>query len=223
MKEDELEFLPLIITENVVLFPGTVLQLQVISPKYIDLVLDTIRGNRKVAIALLKPFMMMKEKFPFFTIAGLGEISTYDKISDGVYEIMVRGIGRVEILNIVQSYPYYVVRASLLKELNYSDSNITIVKDKYAFKSLLREIMKFYSSKSKKLQQIINENIPTGEMIFKVANDLINDAYYKQKILEANDWRLRLKMINKILASIITLSFFLRDNNYNTPRKPELN
>lgn len=86
---------------GVVLFPGSMIPLQVFEPRYREMMQSVLEHpTPRLVIAHLKPgyadeYLGRPAVFP---VAGLGEVIASEKLEDGRYHILVRGVRRVEIL-----------------------------------------------------------------------------------------------------------------------------
>jgi len=114
---DELSIFPL---PNVTLFPGAALPLHVFEPRYRALVADALARRKILAVARLEPGFEphYDGRPPVFDVCGVGAIEHYKQRSDGRFDIELRGLARVRI---VEELPpvraYRQVRARLLEDL----------------------------------------------------------------------------------------------------------
>lgn len=93
---------------NVVLFPGVFLPLHVFEPRYRALVADALEGDRRIGMMLLQPGWESdyEGRPPLFPIGCSGAIVQADRLDDGRYHIMLRGLERVRVLEEDVSRPY---------------------------------------------------------------------------------------------------------------------
>lgn len=112
-----LEGLALFPLPDVVLFPNALLPLHVFEPRYRDMIADVLAGTRVLAVPRLRPGFEAdyQGRPPIFDTAGLGLCIASDKLPDGRYDIMVRGLGRVLIEDELPPHrSYRLARARLL-------------------------------------------------------------------------------------------------------------
>lgn len=84
---------------GVALFPGTPTPLHVFEPRYRALVRDALAGDRILAVPQLLSAEALREVHPSVRpVAGAGLIEEHQEHDDGRYDIMLRGIGRVRLL-----------------------------------------------------------------------------------------------------------------------------
>lgn len=89
---------------GVAMFPGTPTPLHVFEPRYRALVRDALAGDRILAVPQLMSAEGLREMHAQVRpIAGAGFIEEHEQHSDGKYDIVVRGIGRVRLLEELKS------------------------------------------------------------------------------------------------------------------------
>ena len=108
-----------------VLFPQVMQPLHVFEPRYRQLAADALAGDRYIAMALLKPgwekdYAGNPEIYP---VACLGRIVAEQQLPDGRYNLLLRGMSRVQI---VQEIPhtklYRKARVDLLVDVEVEKS-----------------------------------------------------------------------------------------------------
>ncbi len=112
-----LEALPIFPLPDVVLLPGAVLPLNVFEPRYRDMTRDALAGERLLGMARLRPGHAgdYDARPPVYDIVGLGRIITANKTGDGRYQMLLRGVARVRIVEeLPPDQSYRLVRAVLL-------------------------------------------------------------------------------------------------------------
>lgn len=107
--------LPLFPLPNVVLLPGGYLPLHVFEARYRCMVQDLL-SSRRFVLALLKPgweaeYFRTPEVYP---TACLAELIGHESLPDGRYNIVVRGLERIAILDELRDRPYRRVLGRVL-------------------------------------------------------------------------------------------------------------
>src|SRR5947207_4199041 len=94
------DLLPLFPLPNVVLFPNVFLPLHVFEPRYREMVADAIAGDRMIGMVLLQPGWEhdYEGRPPVYPIGSSGVITHFERLTDGRYNIMLRGLERFRIL-----------------------------------------------------------------------------------------------------------------------------
>jgi hypothetical protein len=95
------DLLPLFPLPNVVLFPNVFLPLHIFEPRYRDMVADALATDRLIGMALLRPGWEPHYEGtpPVFAMGCSGVITHVERLSDGRYDIVLRGVERFRILN----------------------------------------------------------------------------------------------------------------------------
>ena len=130
---------------DLVFFPHAALPLHIFEPRYRLMVEDALRGDRMIAMALLRPgwergYDGSPEVFP---LACAGIIEEEVLLPGGRFNIRLRGLARVEIRSFVRESPYRIASVRVLQDRNEEDGPLVVEEKKrlLAFCSgLLQEI-----------------------------------------------------------------------------------
>ena len=197
------DLLPILPLRNTVLFPGMVIPITVGRNKSIRLAQEYSRSNEPIGVVAQKDNDVeepqMEDMYPVGTLA---HILRFLSMPDGSVTIIVRGLKRFEIKELVQTEPYY---KAYVAEYVTNDFD-PIVTHKRNFSALIGSIRDTAISMIKKSPQIPQESAialrniesPTFLLSFIAAN-LSVTVEEKQKILEMADIEERAKLILKLL------------------------
>ncbi|HEY7171242.1 MAG TPA: LON peptidase substrate-binding domain-containing protein [Vicinamibacterales bacterium] len=102
------DLLPLFPLPNVVLFPNVFLPLHIFEPRYREMVADAIEGDRVIGMVLLRPGWERnyEGRPPIYPIGCSGVITHHEKLNDGRYNIILRGVERFQIIDEDHSRSY---------------------------------------------------------------------------------------------------------------------
>ena len=91
--------IPIFPLPNTVLFPNVFLPLHIFEPRYREMVADTLDGDRMIGMALLRPgWESDYEGRPaVFPIGCAGLITHHERLPDGRYNIILRGLQKFRI------------------------------------------------------------------------------------------------------------------------------
>src|ERR1700675_1270588 len=94
------ELLPLFPLPTVVLFPNVFLPLHVFEPRYREMVAHALAGDRMIGMVLLRPgWERDYEGRPaVFAVGCSGVMTPCERLTDGRYNIVLRGVERFRIL-----------------------------------------------------------------------------------------------------------------------------
>jgi Lon protease-like protein len=117
--------LPLFPLPNVVLFPNVFLPLHIFEPRYRDMVSDALDGDRMIGMVLLRPGWEgnYEGRPPVYPTGCSGLITHHERLPDGRYNIVLRGVEKFRILEEVEEVneegatsSYRVARVEILHE-----------------------------------------------------------------------------------------------------------
>jgi ATP-dependent Lon protease len=109
--------LPILPLRDAVVFPLTAVPLAVGTPRSVRLVDDVMRGNRLLAlVAQRDPQAEPATLADLHGVGTVGMIHQLARVPDGSVRLMVQGIERVRLLDLVGSEPYLVARVEVARE-----------------------------------------------------------------------------------------------------------
>src|ERR1700733_11034888 len=84
---------------NLVFFPQVMQPLHVFEPRYRQMTADALAGDRLIALVLTKPGWEADYAGspPVHSVACLGKIVADQQMKDGRYNILLRGLSRIQI------------------------------------------------------------------------------------------------------------------------------
>jgi uncharacterized protein len=94
------DLLPLFPLPNVVLFPNVFLPLHIFEPRYREMVADALATDRLIGMVLLRPGWDKdyEGRPPVYPIGCTGVVTHAERLNDGRYNIVLRGVERFRIL-----------------------------------------------------------------------------------------------------------------------------
>lgn len=107
------ELVPIFPLPEVVLFPHAILPLHVFEPRYRDMMADALAGSRIIAVGLLKPGfepLYYTRRAPIHGTVGLGHILEAEELTNGNYNMLLRGIARAVVEEESSDRPYRIGR-----------------------------------------------------------------------------------------------------------------
>ncbi len=112
------DLLPLFPLPNVVLFPNVFLPLHVFEPRYRDLVADAAGADRLIGMVLLRPGWEgeYEGRPPVYSVGCSGVITHMERLHDGRYNIVLRGLERFRVLSEDTGRSYRRARVERLVE-----------------------------------------------------------------------------------------------------------
>jgi Lon protease-like protein len=207
--------LPIFPLPDVVLFPHTMLPLHIFEPRYRQMVQECLAGDKRLAMALLKPGWE-KDYYgrpPVHPIAGAGEIIRHEALPDGRFNILVRGTMRIGVTTeLPPDKPYRIVRARPLAD-RFADEDpgalaTRIERLKVFYLRILSEVQKGQGETAKIFSGVKDPAI----IVDRIAGAAISDTEDRQKVLECVEVSARLSLVQEFLVGILA-----RLSDRNTP------
>jgi Lon protease-like protein len=102
------DLLPLFPLPGTVLFPQVFLPLHVFEPRYREMVADALNGDRLIGMVLLRPGWQQdyEGRPPVYPVGCSGVITHVDRLPDGRFNIVLRGLDRFRIVSEDHSRTY---------------------------------------------------------------------------------------------------------------------
>jgi len=198
------DLLPLFPLPNVVLFPNVFLPLHVFEPRYREMAAEAIAGDRMIGIVLLRPGWEhdYEGRPPVYPIGSSGVITHFERLSDGRYNIILRGLERFRILEEDTSRIY---RRGIVERLADgalgTDDRAVIRRLRAKLEALLAPAV------AKAGADVINASAMGDEdLINALAQYLDLEPLEKQALLERNCLRSRAESLVELLEMKIMMS-----------------
>jgi hypothetical protein len=124
------DLLPIFPLPNVVLFPNVFLPLHIFEPRYREMVADALKSDRLIGMVLLRPgWQRDYEGRPsVYPIGCSGVITHVDRLADGRYNIVLRGMQRFRILEEDTRLSYRRARIEQLPESACCDEDSVAIR-----------------------------------------------------------------------------------------------
>lgn len=94
------DLLPIFPLHNVVLFPNVFLPLHIFEPRYREMVADAVASDRMIGMVLLRPGWEQdyEGRPPIYPTGCSGVITHVERLADGRYNIVLRGVERFRVI-----------------------------------------------------------------------------------------------------------------------------
>ncbi len=171
---------------NLVLFPQVMQPLHVFEPRYRQMTADALDGDHLIALALLQPGWEADYagKPAVHPIACLGRIVADQRLEDGRFNILLRGLSRVQIVEEVETGKLYrSARAELLHDTHAPSEEI----DHVLRRDLGALVPAWLADQPQALTQfrkLLKSQQPLGMLCDILAFALPLDVEVKQQLLE---------------------------------------
>ena len=190
---------------NFIIFPNTSVPLNIFEKRYINMIDDSMKGNR--IIGMVQPKNNKKNVPELYSIGCAGKITSFNETDDGRYLIVIKGLNRFKILNELNNNKLY--REC---EVSFEEFNKDMFENNNEIKfSDLELIFKNLKSFFKKKGYIINWKQLEKQSLDQTINTLAMASPFsleeKQILLETDDVNDRKIELEKILNTYIVDDF----------------
>ena len=202
---DWLQALAVFPLPRTVFFPGTVLPLHIFEERYRAMMRHCIRTKHMaIAVALLKPGYesSYEGRPPIHRICGVGRIENHEELPDGRFNLVLRGVGRVQVTELPEAdLPFRLARAELLESRRGAERP-----SKEALTTLLSTASLVATAVRKQHADFslgIAPDDPPHQIADTLADRLLADPEARQDILETLDIPLRIQKLTGHIASVL--------------------
>ena len=190
---------PLMPLRGMLVYPGMVTPLEVGRERSINALEKAMVGDRILVLAAQKEARVKDPDVDeIYTIGTLVEIKQLLKLPEGHIRILVEGISRVKIVQVIQKEPFYIAEASVIETSEYND------KETLALMRSATALFEKYVKLSKKLPlevvAALEDIEEPGKLADNIAAQLSIRIEDKQQLLEIYDSKERLEFLSVILS-----------------------
>jgi len=190
---------PIFPLSTIVFFPNTLLPLHIFEKRYREMLTSSLDSEKVIAMALFKPGWEehYQDNPEIFDVAGMGRIVSSETFSDGRSNIVLYGLKRIKILEILEEKPYRKARVEILENKD------TPFEEDYRnrINHLITGWNDILGSKGKKHKININTLLPIENLTDVLASVLITNVFEKQLLLEETDVENRAKRLIAFLET----------------------
>jgi Lon protease-like protein len=194
---------PIFPLPDVTFFPHTLLPLHVFEARYRAMVMDALERDRRLAIVRLRPGYeaAYAGKPPVHSVAGVGEIISFERLATGRYNMLVRGEARVRIESEVPSDTLYrIARARRLDDVEgTADISGALARIRASCATLLTAL----DRPADLLDTALAEGQAAGAIADRVAAAVLPDADLRQELLETLEVGARVTRVAGALEALV--------------------
>lgn len=213
--------IPLFPLSTVVFFPNTLLPLHIFEPRYKRMVNDVINTDKIIGMALLKPGWEDNyyENPEVFNVVGMGRIVSSETFEDGRINIVLYGLKRVKIVEIIENLPYRLARVDIVNDLHGSDEE--------SLRARIDELISKWNlliEDTEKSHNIdINTMLPMESLTDALATLICSNVFEKQVLLEEPNVHKRAEIIIRDLETRLEIISITSSKRNEIKKKRHLN
>ena len=191
------DLLPLFPLPNVVLFPNVFLPLHVFEPRYRQMVADALTNDRLIGMVLLRPGWEREyEGRPaVYAVGCSGVISHVERLNDGRYNIVLRGLDRFRIVEEDHSRDYRRAIVEPLPETPLADGDRAALRQQRARLEAMLAPGEGREGGDQRMPAAMSDE----DLVNALAQYLDLDALEKQALLERHGLRSRAESLVELL------------------------
>ena len=202
------DLLPIFPLPNVVLFPNVFLPLHIFEPRYREMIADALESDRMIGMVLLRPGWQRDYdgRPPVYPIGCSGVITHVDRLPDGRYNIVLRGVERFRIVEEDDRRSYRRAQIDPLPESTCRGEDVAAIRSQRAkLDALLAPAIE------RRLADIagearIPEAMPDEDLVNALAQYLELEPLEKQALLEQRSLRARAESLVELLEMKILMA-----------------
>ncbi len=197
------DLLPLFPLPNVVLFPNVFLPLHIFEPRYRDMVADALASDRMIGMVLLRPgWDRDYEGRPaIYSIGCSGVLTHNERLPDGRYNIVLRGIERFRIVEEDQGLAYRRAVVEPLRDRALDADDRSVIRSQ---RSRLESMLG--SSRSSTGDPRMPASMSDEDLVNALAQYLDLEPLEKQALLEKPCLRTRAESLVELLEMKILMA-----------------
>jgi len=190
--------LPVLPLRDTVVLPLTAVPLVVGQPRSVRLVDDVMRGNRLVAlVAQRDPSGEAAGIDDLYRVGTVGMIHQFARVPDGSVRLMVQGLERIRILDLVGTEPYLVARVELAPEPAAADTEADALRR--AVVDIFRRLVEVSSELPDELAVAADNVADPRHVAYFVAMVVPIDLAARQQLLETEPVSAKLRRLVDVL------------------------
>jgi ATP-dependent Lon protease len=192
---DCLDALPIMALRNSVLFPASVIPVNVGRKRSVHLI-ETVSGMDRPTIGVLTQHQPETEDPRFDALYPIGAVARILKtirLSSGNFSVVLQGISRMRVIEPLSSEPYLSARVERLYEKSVRNEEIDALTA--LVRESARELVELLPQPPHEVGAVLDNVHEAGALADLIASNLPITTEQKQRILETLDLRERLRMV----------------------------
>jgi Lon protease-like protein len=189
------DLLPLFPLPNVVLFPNVFLPLHIFAPRYRAMTADALASDRLIGMVLLRPGWERdyEGRPPIYPVGCSGVITHVERMPDGRYNLVLRGLDRFRVLREDWDLAYRRAVVEPVAERPLTEDDRRAV---HSFRSKLESILarQVLAAEGK-----IPKTMAVDDLVNALAQYLDLEPLEKQALLEEHGVRARAEALVELL------------------------
>lgn len=182
--------------KDIVFYPKTSIPLNIFEPRYIKMVKDAVKNNMPIALCQKPARKDGVDRF-MKTIAGTGDPQILQENEDGSMIIILKGLAKVALLEVVSEKPYIKCRAFQISEQSEvnEENQFRLNRFRKYFKTWAEKNLEDAFERSQFLKSLKDDQ----QLIESMATFFIEDKKDRQNLLEEDDINRRIETLSELI------------------------
>ncbi len=195
--------IPLFPLPNVVLFPNVHLPLHIFEPRYREMVSDALDGDRIIGMVLLRPGWEgdYEGRPAVYPVGCAGLISHAERLSDGRYNIVLRGLEKFRVRHEDAERAYRVAEVDAILEQTSDGDRGEIRAERRRLEALLVP-----QPEGRGVDPKMPPSMPDEDLVNALAQYLELEVVEKQALLERDGLLARCRSLIELLEMKVIVS-----------------
>jgi len=195
--------IPLFPLPNVVLFPNVCLPLHIFEPRYREMVSDALDGDRIIGMVLLRPGWEgdYEGRPAVYPVGCAGLISHAERLSDGRYNIVLRGLEKFRVMREDPERAYRVAEVDAILEQQSEGDRSEIRAERRRLEALLVP-----QPEGRGVDPKMPPSMPDEDLVNALAQYLELEVVEKQALLERDGLLARCRSLIELLEMKVIVS-----------------
>lgn len=176
--------IPIFPLPNVVLFPNVFLPLHIFEPRYRQMVDEALKGDRIIGMTLLRPGWegTYEGRPAVYAIGCAGVITHAERLTDGRFNIVLRGMQKFRISGEDASRPYRLAHIEPVREPDIETCRVELREARRKLEALL--VPQPEPTRSKERDPKVPASMSDEDLVNALAQYLEFEPVEKQALLE---------------------------------------
>jgi uncharacterized protein len=196
------DLLPIFPLPNVVLFPNVFLPLHIFESRYREMVADAAAGDRLIGMVLLRPGWEREYQGrpPVYAVGCTGVMTHLERLADGRFNIVLRGVERFRIVGEDHSRSYRRAEIEPLVERPIDAADRTAIREQRA------KLEALLAGEKAGVDPRTTINLGDEDLVNALAQYLDLEPLEKQALLEYDSLRRRAESLVELLEMKILIA-----------------
>jgi Lon protease-like protein len=195
--------IPLFPLPNGVLFPNVCLPLHIFEPRYREMVSDALDGDRIIGMVLLRPGWEAdyEGRPPIYPVGCAGLISHAERLADGRYNIVLRGLEKFRVRREDHERAYRIAEVETILEPTSEEDRGEIRAERRRLEALLVP-----QPEGRGVDPKMPPSMPDADLVNSLAQYLELEVVEKQALLERDGLLARCRSLIELLEMKVIVS-----------------